>query len=124
MVDVTDRSWIVDTVGAELFEKLAARLSGSELQSVLLDVMQRRPADQRGARRPPARSGAGLRGARASAGRTARDVLGGGAHASEPGLVGAAVHRDRVGPYERARARVRAPTAPQSDRRRPPVHEP
>ncbi len=36
--------WIVDLVGAELFEKLAAELSGSELQSLLLEVLRRRAA--------------------------------------------------------------------------------
>jgi len=39
---VTGRDWIIDTLGAASFERLAAELSGSELQSVLLEVMQRR----------------------------------------------------------------------------------
>jgi len=44
------RAWIIDSLGAAAFERLAAELSGSELQSVLLEVMQRRakgrtPAD-------------------------------------------------------------------------------
>ncbi len=38
----SDRSWIVDHVGESAFEALASELSGSELQSVLLEVMQRR----------------------------------------------------------------------------------
>jgi hypothetical protein len=47
---MNDRQWIVDHVGSPAFEKLATGLTGSELQSVLLDVMQRRaharsPAD-------------------------------------------------------------------------------
>jgi hypothetical protein len=37
-----ERGWIVQHVGAETFERLAKGLAGSELQSVLLDVMQRR----------------------------------------------------------------------------------
>jgi hypothetical protein len=45
-----DRAWIVDTMGSAAFERLAVELSGSELQSVLLEVMQRRAR----ARRPPA----------------------------------------------------------------------
>jgi hypothetical protein len=36
------RDWIVDAVGAEAFERLAAGLTGSELQSVLLEVTRRR----------------------------------------------------------------------------------
>jgi hypothetical protein len=39
-----ERGWIVEHVGAETFERLATGLAGSELQSVLLDVMQRRAA--------------------------------------------------------------------------------
>jgi len=42
------RSWIVDALGAEAFERLAAQLPGTELQSVLLEVMHRRA----GARTP------------------------------------------------------------------------
>jgi hypothetical protein len=37
-----ERGWIVEHVGAETFERLATGLAGSELQSVLLEVMQRR----------------------------------------------------------------------------------
>jgi len=36
------RRWILDQLGEPTFERLAAELSGSELQSVLLEVMQRR----------------------------------------------------------------------------------
>ncbi len=48
--EMTGRGWIVDSLGAPAFERLASELSGSELQSVLLEVMQRRakartPAD-------------------------------------------------------------------------------
>src|SRR5262245_37333784 len=39
---VSDRRWIVGNVGEATFERLATGLSGSELQSVLLEVMQRR----------------------------------------------------------------------------------
>ena len=47
---MNDRRWIVESVGTPVFERLASELSGSELQSVLLEVMQRRakarkPAD-------------------------------------------------------------------------------
>lgn len=38
------RPWIVGDLGEPAFEQLASRLSGSELQSVLLEVMQRRAA--------------------------------------------------------------------------------
>lgn len=38
------RTWIVDTVGAATFEQLASGLAGSQLQSLLLDVMQARAA--------------------------------------------------------------------------------
>lgn len=38
------RPWIVDSLGEPAFERLATQLSGSELQSVLLEVMQRRAA--------------------------------------------------------------------------------
>ena len=41
---MTPRNWIVDTVGATAFERLASGLAGSELQSLLLDVMQARAA--------------------------------------------------------------------------------
>jgi hypothetical protein len=41
---MADRAWIVDKVGSLAFERLASELSGSELQSVLLEVMQRRAA--------------------------------------------------------------------------------
>ncbi|MGE0546149.1 MAG: hypothetical protein AB7O24_31885 [Kofleriaceae bacterium] len=36
------RSWIVDALGAESFTRLAEALPGTELQSVLLEVMRRR----------------------------------------------------------------------------------
>jgi hypothetical protein len=39
---MSDRRWVVDALGPAAFERLATELSGSELQSVLLDVMQRR----------------------------------------------------------------------------------
>jgi hypothetical protein len=39
---MTDRGWVVDAVGAAEFEKLASGLSGSALQSVLLEVMRQR----------------------------------------------------------------------------------
>lgn len=39
---MADRRWIVEKLGAEAFERLARELSGSELQSVLLELMQRR----------------------------------------------------------------------------------
>ena len=47
---MTDRSWIVDRVGAPAFEHLATGLAGPDLHSVLLEVMRRRaetrsPAD-------------------------------------------------------------------------------
>ncbi|HEU4730341.1 MAG TPA: hypothetical protein VFT22_20730 [Kofleriaceae bacterium] len=42
------RSWILGGLGEPAFERLAAELSGSELQSVLLELMQRRA----GARSP------------------------------------------------------------------------
>ena len=38
------RNWIVDLVGAPAFERLASGLAGSELQSLLLEVMQARAA--------------------------------------------------------------------------------
>jgi hypothetical protein len=38
------RGWIVERVGAQAFERLTQGLSGSELHSVLLDVMRRRAA--------------------------------------------------------------------------------
>lgn len=41
------RSWVVSLVGEPAFERLATELSGSELQSVLLDVMHRRAAARR-----------------------------------------------------------------------------
>ena len=43
------RDWIVDFVGASTFDRLAAGLTGSELQSLLLDVMHAR-AVARGAK--------------------------------------------------------------------------
>src|SRR4051812_21932272 len=47
---MNERGWIVERVGAPLFDLLAAGLSGADLQSVLLEVMQQRarsrsPAD-------------------------------------------------------------------------------
>ena len=47
---MTDRDWIVERVGAAAFEQLATGLAGSDLHSVLLEVMQHRarsrtPAD-------------------------------------------------------------------------------
>lgn len=39
---MNERRWIVEHVGAEAFEQLASGLAGSELQSVLLEVMERR----------------------------------------------------------------------------------
>lgn len=39
---MTHRAWIVDTVGAALFDRLAEGLAGSELQSLLLEVMDAR----------------------------------------------------------------------------------
>lgn len=38
------RRWIVEHIGDDAFERLAAQLSGSELQSVLLEVVGRRAA--------------------------------------------------------------------------------
>ncbi len=38
------RDWIVEAIGVELFERLASELSGSALQSVLLEVTRRRAA--------------------------------------------------------------------------------
>ena len=43
------RAWIVDSIGATTFDRLAAGLTGSELQSLLLEVMQAR-ARARGAK--------------------------------------------------------------------------
>jgi len=39
---ISDRSWIINHVGAAAFEQLASGLAGSELHSVLLEVMERR----------------------------------------------------------------------------------
>ena len=39
---MSDRGWIADRIGAAAFEQLAAGLAGSDLHSVLLEVMQRR----------------------------------------------------------------------------------
>src|SRR5688572_23998974 len=39
---MTTRSWIVEHIGASAFEQLATGLAGSDLQSVLLEVMQHR----------------------------------------------------------------------------------
>jgi len=41
---MTARPWIIDAVGAATFERLASGLAGSQLQSLLLDVMQARAA--------------------------------------------------------------------------------
>jgi hypothetical protein len=38
------RAWIVDALGEQGFEQLAAKIPGSELQSVLLEVVRRRAA--------------------------------------------------------------------------------
>src|SRR5215470_3381543 len=43
-----DRDWIVESIGSSSFEQLASGLAGSQLHSVLLEVMQRRA----GARSP------------------------------------------------------------------------
>jgi len=40
------RAWILDALGAETFEQLAAGLPGTELQSLLLEVMRRRAASR------------------------------------------------------------------------------
>jgi hypothetical protein len=39
---VSDRGWVVERLGTAAFERLASELSGSELQSLLLEVMRRR----------------------------------------------------------------------------------
>jgi hypothetical protein len=39
---MSDRGWIIDSLGAPAFERLASELPGSELQSVLLEVLRRR----------------------------------------------------------------------------------
>ena len=39
---MTHRAWIVDSVGAALFDRLATGLAGSELQSLLLEVLDAR----------------------------------------------------------------------------------
>jgi hypothetical protein len=39
---MSGRDWVIDGLGAAAFEKLATELSGSELQSVLLEVVRRR----------------------------------------------------------------------------------
>jgi hypothetical protein len=39
---VTDRRWIVEKLGAASFDRMARELSGSELQSVLLELMHAR----------------------------------------------------------------------------------
>jgi hypothetical protein len=44
-----ERGWIVEHVGEAAFERLATELSGSELQSVLLEVMHRRAHARRSA---------------------------------------------------------------------------
>jgi hypothetical protein len=37
-----DRRWIIDRIGEDAFDKLSTHLSGSDLHSVLLEVMERR----------------------------------------------------------------------------------
>lgn len=44
---MSNRSWIVENVGAVAFEQLASGLAGSDLHSALLEVMQRRAAARR-----------------------------------------------------------------------------
>ncbi len=39
-----ERSWIIDALGADAFERLARTLPGTELQSVLLEVVKQRAA--------------------------------------------------------------------------------
>jgi hypothetical protein len=43
---MTDRQWIVEHIGEPAFERLAAGLAGSDLHSVLLEVMERRAASR------------------------------------------------------------------------------
>ena len=43
---MTERDWIVDNIGGPAFEQLASGLAGSDLHSVLLEVMQRRAASR------------------------------------------------------------------------------
>jgi len=43
---MTDRDWIVDHIGGAAFEQLATGLTGSDLHSVLLEVMERRAASR------------------------------------------------------------------------------
>jgi hypothetical protein len=43
---MSDRNWIVDRIGAPAFDQLAMGLAGSDLHSVLLEVMQRRAASR------------------------------------------------------------------------------
>ena len=43
---MNDRNWIVDRIGAPAFDQLATGLAGSDLHSVLLEVMQRRAASR------------------------------------------------------------------------------
>ena len=45
-VPMSDRDWIVDRIGAPAFDQLATGLAGSDLHSVLLEVMQRRAASR------------------------------------------------------------------------------
>jgi hypothetical protein len=42
VTSASERAWIVEHLGAAAFERLASGLAGSELQSVLLEVMARR----------------------------------------------------------------------------------
>ena len=39
---MAERRWIIDKLGAETFERLARELSGSELQSLWLELMHER----------------------------------------------------------------------------------
>ena len=139
------RYWATDGIGEESFAQLADELPGSELQSLLLEVMRR--ARRRAHAAPTcSRSTAAigscapaaidqrtrvaldghllaaaerLRGDRAVAGRAARRVLDGRTDRSEPRAVGAARHRGRLRSDQRARARVRRAAARGADA---PVH--
>ena len=42
ILTMSPRNWIVDSIGAPAFERLASGLAGTALQSLLLDVMQAR----------------------------------------------------------------------------------
>jgi hypothetical protein len=45
-IRMNNRNWIVDRIGATAFDRLATDLAGSDLHSVLLEVMQRRAASR------------------------------------------------------------------------------